>query len=88
MVELSVIVTILFTGMFARIYTHPNLSVDGQVSERAGGRASEYHLGLCCPVASCMFSLFLASWETSLPFSPNHTHSLTHTHSHNEHTAH
>lgn len=30
MIALSGIVTILFTGMFTRHYSHPNLSVEGQ----------------------------------------------------------
>jgi len=31
MIELSGIVTILFTGLFTRHYAHPNLSVEGKV---------------------------------------------------------
>jgi hypothetical protein len=37
-IELSGIVTILFTGMFSRHYTHGNLSVDGQVRRGEGLR--------------------------------------------------
>lgn len=33
-IELSGIVTILFTGMFSRHYTHGNLSVEGQVRQQ------------------------------------------------------